>query len=148
MNTCRTNCPIVGGGWCPTHDIHKYKRWVELCIERDNYFAAWEEGRGPGQQREVLGLPQRKKPGGAGTELHKLLQKIGLREREGCKCKSHVNQMDREGIVWCRAHVDTIVGWLKEEAKRRGLPFVRPLAKRIVMWAIRNAEQVAQQNRG
>lgn len=52
MNTngdCRTLCPIPQGGTCQRHGVRKTPQWVRLCLTRPDYFAAWEEGRGPGQ---------------------------------------------------------------------------------------------------
>ena len=59
---CRANCPIKEtGGFCERHGIRKTAAWAKLCIQRDNYFRAWEEGRGPGQQlrsaEPASGLP-------------------------------------------------------------------------------------------
>ena len=50
--------------------------------------------------------------------------------------------MDARGTVWCRAHRDTTIRqWLREEAKRRGLPFNGYAASLLVERAIRLAEK-------
>jgi hypothetical protein len=77
--------------------------------------------------------------GGPGTELKKLLGKIGLAEQASCQCNSRAQQMDANGPQWCRDNLDTIVGWLREEAERRGLPFVETGARLMVKLAIRRA---------
>jgi len=51
MTDCRDNCPIPDGGDCPRHGIFKPAHWVRLCREKERYWQAWEEGRGPGQAR-------------------------------------------------------------------------------------------------
>jgi hypothetical protein len=56
--------------------------------------------------------------GGAGTELKKLLSKLGLKPAANCKCNQHIAEMNQMGIAWCTANIDTIVGWLREEADR------------------------------
>ena len=82
--------------------------------------------------------------GGAGTELKKLLAWFGIEAKEqGCKCKSRAAKMDKNGIEWCANNVEKIVDWLKEEAQRRKLPFIRSAAKVIVLRAIRNARKEA-----
>ena len=43
------NCECTGPGWCERHQVNKAEHWVHLCQTRENYFQAWEEGRGPGQ---------------------------------------------------------------------------------------------------
>ena len=47
--------------------------------------------------------------------------------------------MDRRGPDWCEANADTIVGWLREEAAARGLPFVEIAAQAALALAIANA---------
>ena len=80
-------------------------------------------------------------PSGAGTELHKLLGRIGLKLAAGCKCSQHIRTMDAKGPQWCRDNIDTIVGWLREEAERRKLPFTAFGSKKIIQLAIRRAER-------
>lgn len=79
--------------------------------------------------------------GGPGTELKKLLAKIGLKETPGCKCKSRAAEMDRRGPDWCEAHVETIVAWMAEEAARRRLPFIHSLGVILTRLAIRRFRQ-------
>ena len=80
---------------------------------------------------------------GAGTELRKLLHKIGIEPRgEECKCNEHMHEMDDNGIEWCEQNIETILDWLEEEAKKRpivGKLFVRAIAKLIIERAIANA---------
>lgn len=47
--------------------------------------------------------------------------------------------MDQQGPKWCRENIDTIIGWLKEEANKRKLPFVNRLGKYLVNKAIKNS---------
>jgi hypothetical protein len=37
---------------------------------------------------------------------------------------------------WCEAHLDEIVGWLREEAEKRGLPFLDMAGRLLVRRAI------------
>ena len=86
-------------------------------------------------------MPQTK-TGGPGTELAALLKTIGIDSKEkGCQCKSHARRMDKEGPQWCRDNIDTILGWLQTEAKKRKLPFIKTAAKQVVLLAIRRAEK-------
>ena len=79
---------------------------------------------------------------GPGTELAGLLKMIGISPKEkGCQCKSHAKRMDREGPQWCRENIETILGWLQTESKKRKLPFVKQVAKQVVLLAIRRAEK-------
>lgn len=81
----------------------------------------------------------------AGTALSKLLARFGINaDGQGCKCKSRAAKMDAMGCDWCEANIDQIVGWLREEAQRRGLPFVDAAGRVLVRRAIRNARRAAR----
>ena len=56
---------------------------------------------------------------GPGTELKRLLAAVGLRVDGSCSCNRRAREMDRRGVAWCRANLETIVDWLREEAQRR-----------------------------
>lgn len=79
--------------------------------------------------------------GGAGTELKKLLAKVGLTATPDCSCNARAAEMDRQGVEWCEANLDTIVGWLREQAHARGLPFIDAVGQMLVRRAIKNARQ-------
>lgn len=80
---------------------------------------------------------------GPGTELKKVLGKLGISERPGCKCNSRAREMDHRGLDWCRNNVEMIVDWLREEAQAQGLPFVELGARMLVRYAIRRAAKCA-----
>ena len=83
--------------------------------------------------------------GGPGTELKKLLAGWPLRivAKPNCSCSARARTMDANGCDWCEQNVDMIVGWLREEAAKRKLPFVdaagRLLVKRAIYLARRNS---------
>lgn len=81
--------------------------------------------------------------GGPGTELRKLLKTLGIQPRgKDCQCNAHALEMDRRGPQWCEAHLETIVDWLAEEAKKRpllGVLFSRTAARQMVRLAIQRA---------
>lgn len=80
--------------------------------------------------------------GGAGTELSSLLAAVGIRYTEGCTCRQKANMMDAMGIQWCEANLDsTILPWLRDEAVKRGIPYVGIAAKAIVQLAISRAKK-------
>lgn len=74
---------------------------------------------------------------GVGTELHKIIGWFGIKEIEECQCKRRVLAMNQRGPDWCEANIDTIVGWLRESAKKRKLLFVEAIAKKLVGIAIK-----------
>lgn len=49
--------------------------------------------------------------------------------------------MDNNGIEWRENDIDTIIGWLKEEATKRGLPFIDMAGRILVKKAIKNAKK-------
>jgi hypothetical protein len=42
---------------------------------------------------------------------------------------------------WCEANLDEIVGWLREEAAKRGIPFIDLAGRMLVKRAIKNARK-------
>ena len=80
---------------------------------------------------------------GPGTELKKLLASVGITATPNCSCNARALEMDRNGVEWCESNIDPIVGWLREEAEKRGLPFVDIAGRLLVRRAIRNARRAA-----
>lgn len=93
-------------------------------------------------------LPRDSPPApGPGTELTRLLARVGITSAPDCACRAHAAEMDRreqEAPGWCAANIDTIVGWLREQATARGLPFVDAAGKMLIRRAIRNAARLTQ----
>ena len=79
--------------------------------------------------------------GGPGSELSDILERLGMAQVEGCKCKGRARQMDKWGPEECLRRIDEIVGWLEEEAKNRKLPFFRWPAKTLVKVAIHRSQK-------
>jgi len=82
-------------------------------------------------------------PHGPGTELKKLLATVGIAATPNCSCNARAAEMDRQGADWCEENIETIVGWLREEAEKRGLPFLDIAGRLLVKRAIRNARKAA-----
>lgn len=132
--------------WCQRHGVRKTRRMGELCRQSGKYWVAWEAQIGPGQLKPDAAKPTSKLPRpseghGPGTELTKLFRPIRPFVRKGCKCEEHAAEMDRNGCDWCEANLDTIVGWLEQEAAASHLVFSRPMAEKLVTWAIRRARR-------
>lgn len=97
--------------------------------------------------------PRKAKPwkmggSGPGTELKKLLARIGITSTPTCSCNARARQMDAKGCDWCEANLGEIVGWLREEAAKRGLPFLDAAGRVLVRRAIANARKEAARARG
>ena len=54
-----------------------------------------------------------------GWQLKHLLGWASLNAGECTPCNDHAARMDREGPLWCRDNLSTIVSWLREEIERR-----------------------------
>jgi hypothetical protein len=80
---------------------------------------------------------------GPGTELKKLLAgwPLYIAATENCPCNRHAAEMDAWGADGCAARQDQIVGWLRVEAERSGLPFADVAGRLLVRRAIRNARK-------
>ena len=78
---------------------------------------------------------------GAGAELKKMLESVGIRATPNCSCNAKATAMNKNGIEWCKNNKDTILSWLQEEAVKRKLPFFRFFARRMINIAISRAEK-------
>lgn len=78
---------------------------------------------------------------GPGTELKKLLSRLGFSSTPTCSCNKRAQVMDEKGVQWCEENVDTVCDWLAEEAGKRKLPFIRSAGKLLIRMAIRNAKK-------
>jgi hypothetical protein len=75
--------------------------------------------------------------GGPGTELKKLFSRwLGVKATPNCSCNGHALEMDSWGPDGCEQHMPTILGWLEEQAKGRGIPYFRFAVERVVRLAI------------
>ena len=93
----------------------------------------WMEYQNRPQIEDKLGT-------GPGSQLKRMLSKIGIQPSPGCQCNKRAALMDKRGADWCEEHLEEIVAWLREEAQRAHLPFV-DLAGRIL---IRRAIKLAR----
>lgn len=80
-------------------------------------------------------------PEGVGTELKKILSYINIKATPNCSCNKRAKYMNEKGIEWCKTHKDLICDWLKEEAKKRKLPFVPFAGRKLIDIAIYRAEK-------
>lgn len=116
-------------------------RMVRVPVESTNVVA---KCRGDAETRWTKeGVRISKLEGGPGTELKKLLASLGIKPEKNCACNARARVMDRQGCDWCEQHIDVIVGWLREEAEKRRLPFLDAAGRILVRRAIRNARRAA-----
>ena len=82
---------------------------------------------------------------GPGTELKSLLAGWPFRivATPDCKCTSRAAYMDAKGCDWCESPegMAEIMGFLREAAEERGLPFLDLPARLLVKRAIANARK-------
>lgn len=81
-------------------------------------------------------------PNGPGTVLSKMIKTLGIVMSDSCSCRRHAIEMNTKGSDWCEQNIDTVVGWLREEANRRGLPFVDMVGKLMVNRAIKKSRKL------
>lgn len=96
----------------------------------------------PAGRTYASACPGRKdpKPIGVGSILSGMLGKLGIQSSPSCKCKKRALQMDALGPDWCEKNLDVVVGWLRQEATIRKLPFLSAVARgmvRIAIWRAR-----------
>jgi len=120
----------------------------ELLDKGEKYLSATGEVEAVGFTAEQLvSLKAKYRPNyvppapGAGTELKALLKRIGITSSPTCSCNQKARAMDDRGIQWCEDNIPTIVGWLRDEASKRGLPFIDLAGQAIVRLAISRAKK-------
>lgn len=90
------------------------------------------------------------RPCGPGCQLKRILAAWGFNAQPGCKCEAHAAVMDDWGPDECvkPERLAEILGWLKEEAGVRGMPFIPAVAsvgvRRAISLARKNAKAVAE----
>jgi len=78
---------------------------------------------------------------GPGAELKSLLGYVGIKATPSCPCNQRAKVMNERGCDWCEENIDTISGWLEEEAKKRSLPYVHAAGRMLIRLAIRRARK-------
>ena len=80
---------------------------------------------------------------GPGTELSKLLKRVGINPTPTCACRAKAAQMDAWGCDEASRpeRIEEVVCVMRQEAKARGLPFVDIAARLLVRRAIANARK-------
>lgn len=81
-------------------------------------------------------------PNGPGTILSGMLSSLGIKSTPNCSCRRRAIHMNKMGPDWCEENLGTILGWLREEATRRKLPFVEMVAKMILKKAISKSRRL------
>lgn len=82
---------------------------------------------------------------GPGTELSKLLKRIGIEPTPTCSCRAKAAQMNAWGPDECERpeRIDEVVAVMRAEAEARGLPFLDLAGRMLVRRAISNARRNA-----
>lgn len=107
-----------------------------IHMKLDDYERLLEKYSG----RKIVSEPETAQSG-VGFELKKILSRFGIYTTDDCPCEKRARYMNKMGIEWCEQNIDEIVGWLREEAAKRGLPFVDMAGRMLVKRAIANARK-------
>lgn len=77
---------------------------------------------------------------GPGTNLKRYLSWFAT-EQVGCDCQDKSRIMNAWGPDLCEKNLVSILGWLESSAKERKIPFIKFIAKALVMRAINEARK-------
>jgi hypothetical protein len=82
---------------------------------------------------------------GPGTELSKLLKRLGIEPTPTCQCRAKAAEMDAWGSDEASKpeRIDEVVAVMRAEATARGLPFLDVAGRLLVRRAIQNARRAA-----
>jgi hypothetical protein len=99
----------------------------------------------PRQPKPGFEPPQPPPSHGPGTELKALLAgwPFHIVSSPDCKCNQRARYMDAKGCDWCESPegMAEIMGFLRESAEERGLPFLDVAGRMLVRRAIHNARK-------
>ena len=98
------SCVCSEAGWCERHKVRKSLTWWKLCQKRQDYFAAWERGVGPGQNLGGEKRPQKRGCLGLGDRVKQALTLVGITEERvskwlgrPCGCAEKREMLNRLG---------------------------------------------------
>ena len=96
------------------------------------------------QSKNIYALVNRNGTG-PGTELSKLLKRLGIEPTPTCQCRAKAAEMDAWGCDEASKpeRIDEVVAVMRAEAEARGLPFLDMAGRLLVRRAIRNARKAA-----
>jgi len=86
-------------------------------------------------------------PNGPGTILSGMISSLGIKSTPNCSCRQHAIEMNEKGPDWCEQNLGQILGWLKEESTKRGMPFIETIAKIMVMKAIKKSRRLLEKEK-
>ena len=92
--------------------------------------------------RSLFPKTMEEEPYGPGTVLSTMIKSLGIQMSDSCSCRRHALTMNEKGNDWCEQNLDTVVGWLREEATRRGLPFVDMIGRVMVNRAVKKSRKL------
>lgn len=81
-------------------------------------------------------------PNGPGTILTNMIKTLGISSSSTCSCRRHALEMNEKGPDWCEQNIETILSWLRDEAKKRGLPFVDMVGKAMIQRSINRSRKL------
>jgi hypothetical protein len=81
-------------------------------------------------------------PDGPGSILTGMIKTLGISSSSTCSCRRHALEMNDKGPDWCEENMETILSWLRDEAKKRGLPFIDMVGKAMVQRAINRSRKL------
>lgn len=93
----------------------------------------------------VHAAPPRSGSGGPGTELSKLLKRLGIEPTPTCQCRAKAAEMDAWGPDECERpeRIEEVLAVMREESRVRGLPFLDAAGRLLIRRAIVNARRAA-----
>ena len=84
-------------------------------------------------------------PDGPGTILTNMIKTLGIKSSSSCSCRRHALKMNDKGAQWCKDNIGEICSQIKEESKKRKIPYVETVVKIMVNRAINKSEKLKSQ---
>lgn len=74
---------------------------------------------------------------GPGTAIKEMFSLMLIDAKPDCLCHQRAQYLDILGYRWAMQNIDTVIDWFEDEAKNRGMPFEREVAKRLAIVAMK-----------
>lgn len=81
-------------------------------------------------------------PNGPGSILTGMIKSLGISSSSTCSCRRHALEMNEQGPDWCEQNMDTILSWIRDEAKKRGLPFIDMVGRAMIQRSINRSRKL------
>lgn len=83
-----------------------------------------------------------------GSVLLRLLSKCGININSTCRCLAYIDQMNKNGIEWCKSQRSELLNRLKSESIQQKITFDQTLAEKLLDKSINISSKLTNKKKG